>query len=133
LPRWLPAFARSHSFGYDWKILMTSPMHRFTAFASLFALCSSVSLLLPGAAQAGDLEKTKAVPTSGTAEYSSGVSEVDSCNQAQYRMPANATATAMRVSSVTKGEYAIFTCRLKWSLSPSARPTYRPILFSPSA
>jgi hypothetical protein len=132
LPCWLPAFARLHSFGYDWKILTTGPMHRFAAFPHLFALCTAASLLLPGAAQAGEVE-TKAAPTSGTAEYSSVVSEVDSCNQAQYRMPANATATAMRVSSVIKGEYATFTCRLKWSLSPSARPTYRPILFSPSA
>jgi hypothetical protein len=48
-------------------------------------------------------------------------------------MPANATATAMRLSTAIKGEYATFTCRVKWSLSPAARPTYRPILFSPSA
>ena len=86
-------------------------------------------MLAPGAAQA----EAKAPPTSGTVEYSSGVSEVDSCNQAQYRMPANATATAMRLSTAIQGEYATFTCRVNWSLSPAARPTYRPILFSPSA
>jgi hypothetical protein len=39
----------------------------------------------------------------------------------------------MRVSTAIKGEYGSFTCRVKWSLSPSARPTYRPILFSRSA
>ena len=107
-------------------------MSRIAAFPCLLALCTTASLLAPGAAQAGQPE-TKAAPTSGTVEYSSGVSEVDSCNQAQYRMPANATATAMRLSTAIQGEYANFTCRVNWSLSPAARPTYRPILFSPSA
>jgi hypothetical protein len=107
-------------------------MRRIAAFPCLLALCTTASLLAPCAAQAGQTD-AKAAPTSGTVEYRSNVSEVDSCNQAQYRMPANATATAMRLSTAIKGEYATFTCRVKWSLSPSARPTYRPILFSPSA
>ena len=104
-------------------------MRRIAAFLFLLALCATASLLAPGAAQA----EAKAAPTSDTVEYSSDVSEVDSCNQAQYRMPADATATAMRLSTAIKGENATFTCRVKWSLSPSARPTYRSILFSPSA
>ena len=107
-------------------------MRRVTALPCLLALCSTASLLAPCSALAGQAE-AKAAPTSGTVEYSSDVSEVDSCNQAQYRMPADATATAMRLSTAIKGEYATFTCRVKWSLSPAARPTYRPILFSPSA
>ena len=107
-------------------------MRRITALPCLLALCSTASLLAPCSALAGQAE-AKAAPTSGTVEYSSDVSEVYSCNQAQYRMPADATATAMRLSTAIKGEYATFTCRVKWSLSPSARPTYRPILFSPSA
>ena len=104
-------------------------MRRIAAFPCLLVLCTTASLLAPGAAQA----EAKATPTSGTVEYRSNVSEVDSCNQAQYRMPANATATAMRLSTAIQGEYATFTCRVNWSLSPAARPTYRPILFSPSA
>ena len=40
---------------------------------------------------------------------------------------------AMRVSTAVSGEYATFTCRVKWSLAPATPPTYRPILFSPSA
>jgi len=107
-------------------------MRRVAALPCLLALCSTASLLAPCSALAGQAE-AKAAPTSGTVEYSSDVSEVDSCNQAQYRMPADATATAMRLSTAIKGEYATFTCRVKWSLSPAARPTYRPILFSPSA
>ena len=107
-------------------------MRRITALPCLLALCSTASLLAPCSALAGQAE-AKAAPTSGTVEYSSDVSEVDSCNQAQYRMPANATATAMRLSTAIQGEYATFTCRVNWSLSPAARPTYRPILFSPSA
>ena len=70
---------------------------------------------------------------SGTEEYSSTISEVDACNRAQNLTPENATVTAMHVSTKVTGEYATFTCRVKWSLSPSARPTDRPILFSPSA
>ena len=56
-------------------------MRRIAAFPCLLALCTTASLLAPGAAQAGQPE-TKAAPTSGTVEYSSGVSEVDSCSQA---------------------------------------------------
>ena len=107
-------------------------MRRTAASPRLLALCAATSLLLPGLAQAESTSREKA-PTSGTAEYSSGISEVDSCNQAQYRIPPNATVTAMRVSTAITGEYGTFTCRVTWSLSPSARPTYRPILFSPSA
>ena len=132
LPRCLLALPLLHSFGYDWKPQTTRPMLRIAAFSRLVALCTAACLLLPAAAQADKVE-TKASPISCTVEFSSAISEVDSCNQAQYRMPANATATAMQASSVIKGEYATFTCRLKWSLLPSARPTYRPILFSPSA
>ena len=53
-------------------------------------------------------------PANGTSEYSWLVSEVDACNQAQYRMLPSANVKAMRVSTA----------------SPL---TYRPILFSPSA
>ena len=107
-------------------------MSRTAPFPRLLALCAATALLLPGMAQA-DQAGTKAAPTRGTVEYSSDISEVDSCNQAQYRIPQNATVTAMRASTGIKGEYGTFTCRVTWSLSPSARPTYRPILFSPSA
>jgi hypothetical protein len=98
----------------------------------LLALCAAIALLQPGLVQADPTAAQKA-PTRGTAEYSSTLSEVDSCNQAQSRIPPNATVTAMRISTAIRGEYGTFTCRVKWSLSPSAKPTYRPILFSPSA
>jgi hypothetical protein len=98
----------------------------------LLALCAATALLQPGLVQAEPTAAQK-TPTSGTAEYSSGISEVDSCNQAQSRIPPNATVTAMRVSTAIRGEYGTFTCRVNWSLSPSAKPTYRPILFSASA
>jgi hypothetical protein len=129
-------------------------MRHNAASPRLLALCAATALLLPGVAQAGRPGTTVTPqapspagstttdtttpdsttgPTSSTAEYTSSISEVDACNQAQYRMPQNATATAMKVSTAIEGEYATFTCRVNWSLSPSARPTYRPILFSPSA
>lgn len=107
-------------------------MHRTAASPRLLALCAATAFVLPGLAQAESTGPQKA-PASGSASYSSGISEVDSCNQAQYRIPPNATVTSMRVSTSISGDDATFTCRVKWSLSPSARPTYRPILFSPSA
>jgi len=98
----------------------------------LLALCAATALLQPGLVQAEPTAAQK-TPASGTSNDSSAISEVDSCNQAQSRIPQNATVTAMRVSTAIKGEHSTFTCRVKWSLSPSARPTYRPILFSRSA
>lgn len=97
----------------------------------LLAFSAVSALLLPGVGLAGSAETV--TPTRGSAEYSSPISEVDACNQAQYRMPPSAMATAMQLSTAISGEYATFTCRVKWSLTPSTPPTYRPILFSPSA
>jgi len=107
-------------------------MRRIAVVPRLFALCAATALALPGLAQTEPTSPPKA-PSSGTSEFSSAISEVDACNQAQSRRPENATVTAMRVSTAIKGEYGTFTCRVQWSLSPSARPTYRPILFSRSA
>lgn len=112
-------------------------MSRTAPSLRLLALGAATALLLPGAALADSAPSQPApsqpAPSSGTADYSSGISEVDACNQAQGRIPQAATVTAMRVSTAITGEYGTFTCRVRWSLSPSARPTYRPILFSPSA
>lgn len=98
----------------------------------LLALSAAAALLVPGMALAKPAGTT-VTPANGTSEYSSPVSEVDACNQAQYRMPPSANVKAMRVSTAVSGEYATFTCRVKWSLAPATPPTYRPILFSPSA
>jgi hypothetical protein len=98
----------------------------------LLALGGAAALFIPGMALAGP-SGTTVTPAQSPTEYSSPVSEVDACNQAQYRMPPSAIVKAMRVSTAITGEYATFTCRVKWSLSPSTPPTYRPILFSPSA
>lgn len=107
-------------------------MSRTAPSPRLLALCAATALLLPGLAQA-DQKGATVLPTQGSVVYSSDISEVDSCNQAQYRIPQNATVTAMNVSTGIRGVYGTFTCRVTWSLSPSVRPTYRPILFSPSA
>lgn len=101
-------------------------------YPRLLALSATAALLLPGMALA-EPSRTTVTPAKGTSEFRSPVSEVDACNQAQYRLPPAAIVTAMRVSTAISGEYATFTCRVKWSLSPATPPTYRPILFSPSA
>ena len=63
--------------------------------------------------------------------YSSRVSEVDACNQAQYLVPQGATVTTMKVGQFTDKQGYGFTCKVKYSQSPKAQPTRMPILFGP--
>jgi hypothetical protein len=71
-------------------------------------------------------------PAAGRAETSvatSLTSEVDACNQAQYRMPTGATVQSFQLSQATqKGAYQ-FTCRVRWTKKAGAQPSGRPILF----
>jgi hypothetical protein len=65
-------------------------------------------------------------------QFRSTVSEVDACNRAQYLVPQNGTVTTMKVKqhNESDGSYA-FTCRVNWSSSTKAKPTWMPILFGP--
>ena len=63
--------------------------------------------------------------------YSSRLSEVDACNQAQYLVPQGATVTTMKVRQFNDKEGYGFTCKVRWSNSPKALPTRMPILFGP--
>jgi hypothetical protein len=65
-------------------------------------------------------------------QFRSTVSEVDACNRAQALVPQNGTVTTMRVkqNNESNGSYA-FTCRVNWSSSTKAKPTWMPILFGP--
>ena len=94
----------------------------------LLALSAAAALLVPGMALAKPAETT-VPPANGTSEYSSPVSEVDACNQAQYLMPEKAVVQEFRyrVSSTKNGNS--FICSVRWSDKASAQPTDRPILF----
>lgn len=65
------------------------------------------------------------------ATYSSRVSEVDACNQAQYLVPQGSIVTTMQVRPFSDRQGYGFTCKVKWSNSPKAQPTRMPILFGP--
>ena len=75
-------------------------------------LLGAALLLAPTAAQAG------------WSEYTSNISEVDACNQAQYLMPEQAV-TQQYVLKVKNGT---FRCKVRWSDKPGAEPSNLPVL-----
>jgi hypothetical protein len=78
---------------------------------------TGLSALLPSAGLAG------------SSRYTSGVSEVDACNQAQYLMPAGAVLQGFQLGTATRQGITSFSCQVRWSDGPGAQPTQRPILF----
>jgi hypothetical protein len=88
--------------------------HRFLLATGL--LLSGIALA-PSAAQAG------------WSQYTSEISEVDACNQAQYLMPEQAIVQEFRYSSTSNKSGNSFRCKVRWSTKASARATDRPILF----
>ncbi|MEN9861435.1 MAG: hypothetical protein RLZZ515_1917 [Cyanobacteriota bacterium] len=83
----------------------------------------SAGLLLGGLALAPQAAQA------GWSQYSSAISEVDACNQAQYLMPEKAVAQEFRywVKSAKSGNS--FICKVRWSDKANAKATERPILF----
>lgn len=65
----------------------------------------------------------------GWSAFSSAISEVDACNQAQYLMPEKAVVQEFRyrVSSSANGNS--FHCKVRWSDAAGAKATDRPILY----
>ena len=83
----------------------------------------SAGLLLGGLALAPQAAQA------GWSQYSSAISEVDACNQAQYLMPEKAVAQEFRywIKSTKSGNS--FICKVRWSDKANAKATDRPILF----
>ena len=83
----------------------------------------SAGLLLGGLALAPQAAQA------GWSQYSSAISEVDACNQAQYLMPEKVVAQEFRywVKSTKSGNS--FICKVRWSDKANAKATDRPILF----
>jgi hypothetical protein len=77
----------------------------------------------------GGLALAPTAAQAGWSNYTSSISEVDACNQAQYLMPEKAVVQEFRyrVSSTKTGNS--FICSVRWSDKASAQPTDRPILF----
>jgi hypothetical protein len=64
-----------------------------------------------------------------TSSYTSTISEVDACNQAQYRMPDRAVLQGFRLRTQQDKDGVRFACTVAWSSKAKAQPTNRPILF----
>ena len=75
-------------------------------------LLGAALLLAPTAAQAG------------WSEYTSNISEVDACNQAQYLMPEQAVPQQY----VLKAKNGTFRCKVRWSDKANAEPSNMPVL-----
>jgi hypothetical protein len=74
-------------------------------------------VLAPTAAQAG------------WSEFSSAISEVDACNQAQYLMPEKAVVQEFRYRVSSSANSNSFICKVRWSDAAGAKAADRPILF----
>jgi len=83
----------------------------------------ATGLLLGGLACGADA----ALADSST--YTSAVSEVDACNQAQYLMPDKAVAQGYVLRTRTNKDGTSFECRVNWTQKANAQPTGEPILF----
>ena len=59
----------------------------------------------------------------------SRISEVDACNQGQYRIPERSVLQGFRYSMTTDQQGALFHCTVSWSNDSTATPSGRPILF----
>ena len=64
----------------------------------------------------------------GWSEYTSNISEVDACNQAQYLMPEKAVVQQFVLRRKRTSEGTAFRCKVRWDDSAKAQPTYEPIL-----
>jgi hypothetical protein len=72
------------------------------------------------------------LPEPGRAEsssYTSAISEVDACNQAQYLMPPKAVVQRFLLRSIQQRNDVRFACTVEWSTTATAKPSGRPILF----
>lgn len=85
--------------------------------------------LLPAGLLLGGLALAPTAAQAGWSHYSSAISEVDACNQAQYLMPEKAVVQEFRYRMNSTKNGNSFTCSVRWSEKASAQPTDRPILF----
>lgn len=72
------------------------------------------------------------LPSPGRAEsssFTSAISEVDACNQAQYLMPGRAVVQRFRLNTTEQNKAVRFACTVDWSSAATAKPSGRPILF----
>ena len=64
-----------------------------------------------------------------SSSFTSRISEVDACNQAQYRMPQRAVVQRFVLRTTRQLDGVHFACTVDWSTAATAQPSGRPILF----
>ena len=78
---------------------------------------------------AGSLALLPAQVRAESTRYSSPISEVDACNQAQYQMPEAAVVKGFRLNTRSDRQGNHFDCTVSWTRNSKASPTYAPITF----
>jgi hypothetical protein len=86
-------------------------------------------LLLASGLMLGGIALAPQAAEAGWSQYTSSISEVDACNQAQYLMPEQAMVQEFRTSTTSSKSGNSFGCKVRWSDKAGAKATDRPILF----
>jgi hypothetical protein len=106
---------------------MTSGMTNRSLMAA--GLLGSCLVLCAHSSSARDRAPAEPTPTSGRVSFSSRISEVDACNQAQYQTPAGSAILGFRLGASRDKEGNLFHCSVSWSSDSKAEPANRPLPF----
>ena len=86
-------------------------------------------VLLASGLMLGSIALAPQAAEAGWSQYTSSISEVDACNQAQYLMPEQAVVQEFRYSATSSKSGNNFRCKVRWSDKAGAKSSDRPILF----
>ena len=97
--------------------------------ATLACVAMVRRLLLASGLVLGGIALAPQAAEAGWSQYTSTVSEVDACNQAQYLMPEQAVVQEFSYSTTSSKSGNNFRCKVRWSDKAGAKASDRPILF----
>ena len=97
--------------------------------ATLACVAMVRRLLLASGLVLGGIVLAPQATEAGWSQYTSTVSEVDACNQAQYLMPEQAVVQEFSYSTTSSKSGNNFRCKVRWSDKAGAKASDRPILF----
>ena len=97
--------------------------------ATLACVAMVRRLLLASGLVLGGIALAPQAAEAGWSQYTSTISEVDACNQAQYLMPEKAVVQEFSYSTTSSKSGNNFRCKVRWSDKAGAKASDRPILF----
>ena len=97
--------------------------------ATLACVAMVRRLLLASGLVLGGISLAPQAAEAGWSQYTSTISEVDACNQAQYLMPEQAVVQEFSYSTTSSKSGNNFRCKVRWSDKAGAKASDRPILF----